>query len=286
MNENHMLPKNWKTHAKLIETPIRRYENVYTYKACWNEYVIKTILSDEEECLKFLSPLDFILQPLEIYREKASLYAVFPQYEKSLLEEKNPNFFRKAIIQLAYLHEFNSKHKPQGMNTWFDYQSQVLSFYTFFNSMNFYFPQSLWDLLISEMISEETIGMIHGDFLPFNILIQHENIFFIDFANWRCDFYERDIGRFLSDRNTFKKTMWYGEWRYYPISLYEELIDIYCTTRKDLNSHYNIQDGRKRILLWEIWNHLDVVKASLLHGTSDTPWCMMNKKAIFRLLHS
>lgn len=277
------LPHDWNSHAQRIRTPIREYADVFSSIIDWKEYIIKNIQERDVKILQFLSPLDFVLQPSGIHTEWEVIYGIFPRYEKTLLEEREYEPYRKAIVSLAHLHDFVSHHPFTWFETWFDYNLQVSSLRSLFEEHAFHISDALWEVLTAEVFSDNMVGWIHGDFLPFNILLDHDTPLFIDFSNSRRDFYERDIWRFLSDRNTFKKTVWYSEWRYYPLSLYHELQDIYCETRQRYTANYDIARGKRRIILGEIWNHLDVIEVSLSRG-SKNEWFRMNERAIHALL--
>jgi len=282
-----ILGPNWKKELKNLKGRIRLYDSVFRYKTESGSYIVKKIGKVELDRLTFFADLDFVLQPLEIIKEGSEIYVVFEELRDILWNHNSYDFYDVAIKQLALLHHFSRENVTdisKVLLTKKKYQEELDVMQNIFSELGYFDKTRLFDIIREGVSKSNTNLLIHGDFLPFNILLNDTHPMFIDFGNSKFDFAERDIGRFLSDINIIQNTVDYINKRYYPIQFYQRLKNSYLDERSDLDGAYDKELGSNLIIVAEFLNYMDVVNACIVNKDYKSSWIKDNIRAIYNLL--
>ncbi|MCK5072394.1 MAG: hypothetical protein KAQ98_03145 [Bacteriovoracaceae bacterium] len=244
----------WKKSARPIKNFIRKYKDVFLVEYKNSKYVVKKISDNERYYLDGFNQCSSILYPIQYFENNAVFKYI--DGEKSFYNEFN--FHESVFKSIAKIHSMKIQRdlpklfswSNQNYLNWFD---EIISKE---KELNIEIPNIKSLKKIFSTI-DLPLGITHGDFLPFNILLDKAHIKIYDWEHVSFDFSERDIGRYLSDLNPFHQT----EKRYYPEAFYNDLLNLYLNERKKYDSGYDIESGRYRVKLGEVLDYWGVITA-------------------------
>ncbi len=221
------------------------------------------------------SSFDCVLFPEKI--EKGVGY--FPLFESGNLLDKDKKYYVLAVQAIAKFHHFIRTQPTSFIKDDKDYYAQSLrNTLDYASDQNIELPiQQINELRDSIKLIGDNFQLIHDDFLPQNVIIDHDSVKIIDWEDMRYGFAEHDVGRLLGDLNN-EKPKWNK--KYYPLDWHDSLIDSYLQSRSQLNSGYNVQIGKHLIHLGEMWNYLGPIEMCLKRKETRTDWFLENLKAL------
>ncbi|MFH1601893.1 MAG: phosphotransferase [Candidatus Shapirobacteria bacterium] len=192
---------------------------------------------------------------------------------------KDKKFYVLAMQSIAKFHHFIKTQTTSFIEDNRDYYARSLeNTINYASDQNITLPaQQVSELQVSLKLIENNFQLIHDDFLPQNVLVDHEDVKIIDWEDMRYGFAEHDIGRFLGDLHS-NKPRWNK--KYYPLGWHSSLLDAYLEHRLQLDSDYDIQLGRRLIHLGEMWNYLGPIEMCLKRKQIKTDWFLENLKAL------
>lgn len=203
----------------------------------------------------------------------------FPLLGSGNLLGNDKKYYVLAVQAIAKFHYFIRTLPISFIEVDKDYYARSLkNALDYASDQNIELPtQQINELRDSLKLIGDNFQLIHDDFLPQNVIIDHDNVRIIDWEDMRYGFAEHDAGRFLGDLNN-KKPRWNKN--YYPLVWRDSLIDTYLQSRSQLDPSYDIQLGKRLIRLGEMWNYLGPIEMCLKRKETKTDWFLENLKAL------
>ncbi|HSV95151.1 MAG TPA: phosphotransferase [Spirochaetia bacterium] len=225
--------------------------------------------------LKNNSNFDFVLFPEKIENE----VGYFPLLESGNLLGKDKKYYVLAMQAIAKFHHFIKTQPLPFVEIDEDYYARSLK-----NTLDYAVDQNVElptkqinELQDSFKLIGDKFQLIHDDFLPQNVVVDHDEVKIIDWEDMKYGFAEHDIGRFLGDLDA-KNPQW--DKKYYPQQWHDSLIDTYVQNRQRLDPSYDVDIGKQQILLGEMWNYLGPIEMCLNRGEINSNWFLANIKAL------
>jgi thiamine kinase-like enzyme len=202
-----------------------------------------------------------------------------PLFESGNLLGKDIQYYVLALQAIAKFHHFIKTQPLSFIEVDKYYYARSLKNTLYFASdQNIKLPtQQIDELQDSLKLIENNFQLIHDDFLPQNVVVDHDTVKIIDWEDMRYGFAEHDIGRLLGDLHN-ESPKWNK--KYYPLDWHDSLIDIYLLSRSQLDPSYDTKNGRHLIHLGEMWNYLGPIEMCLKRKETKKSWFLENLKAL------
>lgn len=128
-------------------------------------------------------------------------------------------------------------------------------------------------IMAGERLLKRPFTVIHDDLIPINMIVDNNEVFFIDWelASYGC--YAHDLGRLLGDLKDDKEEHWVNpSWKQSILKAYYDAIQLEDKLEwKDFALDFDCAC---------IWNYAEIVIAHLRNDWERSPWYHANVKAI------
>jgi thiamine kinase-like enzyme len=248
----------------------QKYEKIKLVEIRGRKFIRKKLAEKEKLFYQTCPEKLYILKP-----GYHGQYAYFPYLEEGIIIKARKEDWIKSVEAIADFQETVNSSDFDFLPR-VNYKAEVKQM----AQVGIYEPdlKPLWKGLIEEFGNLGNGGEVcHGDLIGLNILKSNGGIKIIDWEDAEIGWGEFDIGRLLGD--LYYQNPSY-EHRYYNFDWHDELRDKYISKRKEINQNYDEREGKRRIILGEIWNYLGPIEGCLKHGESDSEWYRTNKTAL------
>ncbi len=236
----------------------QNYEKIDLVEIEGKKYIKKEVSEKEKDLYESSKEFEFILKPEKLVGN----VAFFEYLSEGNILNKDKKYFAKAVEEIAKFHNKGRFLKLEQTN--YEIKTEIPH------------VEASWVTEQINKIDDRKFCLCHGDLIALNILKDGDDVKIIDWENMEIGFAESDIGRLLGDLYYVNPSF---DHRYYNFTWHNELIEIYLAKRRELNNLYDIDEGRKRIYLGELWNYLGPIEMGVKNKQTETEWFRKNVEA-------
>jgi thiamine kinase-like enzyme len=234
-------------------------------------FVQKKISAKEQKFYSLFPNASYILYPNKVKNG----IATFPYLAEGNILGKDKIYFQKAISALAQFHFGSKTVKSDPVFVQENYIETIQNIFESVDTHKAAINLEYLNMLKREIseIPESELCLCHDDLIALNVLKVGVDIKILDWDQVKIGFGESDVGRFLGD--LFYEELSFTH-RYYDFRWHNELCELYVAKRHDLDGNYDQQQGKKRILLGELWNYLGPISSCTSKNDYESEWFRAN----------